>query len=48
MNAMKNINAPVTMSMMGGACIFPSRKWSYSLTSIRTKIPAIRIPKPDT
>lgn len=45
---MKNINAPVIISMMGGACIFPSKKWLYSLTSINTNIPAINIPSPET
>lgn len=47
-NAIININAPVTINIIGGACILPSKKWLYSLMSIKTKIPAINIPKPDT
>lgn len=46
--ATKNINAPVIINIIGGACIFPSKKWLYSFTSTKTNIPAINIPKPDT
>lgn len=35
------------MRIIGGAVMRPSRKWLKSSTSLRTTIPAIKIPSPD-
>lgn len=44
---MKKMMAPVTINMIGGAWMRPSKKWLNSFISANTSAPAINIPSPD-